>query len=249
MQTISLVYQTVFYKPLFNLLLFFAFILPGGNLGVAIILVTIVVRIILFPLTHKTTVMQRKMKEIEPKIKQIQSEHKSDREKQGQLLMAVYKEHGVNPLTSIFLLFLQIPIFIALFHAFTTDISAASPYLYSFTPFPDHINTTFLGFIDLKHPSVFLALCAAISQFVQLKLSFPPKSPATQKTASAPNPQQSMMYILPLMIFLFSSPLPFGWHIFPTLPAAAALYWTMNNLFAIVHEALVRRKAQRMIAA
>lgn len=248
MHTISLIYRTVFYSPIYNLLLFLASFLPNGDLGLAIILVTLIARLILFPLTHKTTKMQRKLKEIEPRIKQIQTEHKNDREKQGQLLMALYKEEGVNPLSSIFLLFLQFPIFIALFHAFTADLTAASPYLYSFTPLPSSINTLFLGFIDLRHASVIMALLAASTQFIQLKLSLPPTIPSQDKK-EPPNPQQSMIYILPVLVFLFSSPLPFGWHIFPTLPAAAALYWTMNNAFAIVHEALVRRKAQRIIAA
>ena len=248
MQIISLIYRTVFYKPIYNLLLFFASILPNGDLGVAIILITIIARTILFPLTHKTTTMQRKMKEIEPKVKEIQREHKNDREKQGQLLMALYREHGVNPITSIFLLFLQFPLFIALFQVFTVSFDPSSPFIYSFISFPTHINTLFLGFIDLKKPSLLLAFLAAGLQFFQLKLSLPPTTNNTSQP-STPNPQKSMIYVLPVMIFLFSAPLPFGWHIFPTLPAAAALYWTMNNLFAIVHEALVRRKAQRIIAA
>src|SRR5947208_2810209 len=103
-------YQTIFYRPILNLLVFFYNVLPFHDFGLSIILVTVLIRLVLFPMFHKSSKQQMVMQRIQPKIKKIQETHKGDTQKQNEALMALYKEHGVNPLSSLLLLFIQLPI-------------------------------------------------------------------------------------------------------------------------------------------
>ncbi len=212
--------------------------LPGGDLGFAVIFLTLLIRMIIFPLNHRMIKTQRAMKIIEPEVKRIQSEVKN-KEEQGRALMELYRKHGINPLSGIASLFVQLPLLIALFKVFQRDIMSQATIAYSFISLPTHINTIFLGFIDLTKPFVGISIIAAGSQFLQAYLATPPHQP---KKTGAPDfneiMQKQMKYVFPIMIFLISF----------KLPSAVALYWTVMNVFAIVHEAVVRRRAESLSA-
>ncbi len=228
------IYNIVFYIPLLNGLFFLTNLLPNGDLGTAVIILTVFIRLLIFPLNHKMIKTQQTMKKIEPEIKLIQKDSKN-KEEQGRALMELYRSHGINPFSGFFSLFIQLPLLIALFKVFQKDIFSQSSLAYSFILIPNSINTLFLGFIELTKTSYWLSAVAAISQFTQIKLATPTQN-KDQSSNKAPDfasiMQKQMAYMLPIMIFIFSL----------NLPSAVALYWTVMNVFAIVHEAIVRRK-------
>src|SRR5688572_7752938 len=111
----SAIWHNVFFDPVYNVLVYLIAIIPGGDVGLAIIGLTVVVKIVLIPLSIKAARTQRVMRELEPKLKEIKDKHKDNREELARLTMAAYKDGGINPFASILLLFIQLPIIIALY--------------------------------------------------------------------------------------------------------------------------------------
>ncbi len=240
----SAIFNTIFYKPLLNGLIYVIGVLPMHDIGLAIILLTIAVRIIIFPLSHKATVTQKKIKELEPKLKEIKNQYKDSKE-QAQKTMDLYKEHGVSPfsLFSFFALFLQLPIFFAMYKVFAGGMNFNHGLLYPGISIPVSISKNFLGAIDITSKSFVMAVLAGISQFIQIRLAVPPikktegeKSDFKQELAKSMNLQ--MRYFMPIFIFFIAT----------RLPAAMALYWLTMNVFSIVHESVVRKKAKSMLS-
>ena len=235
MSFFSSIYNEVLYRPLFNALVFLTALIPGHDMGIAIILLTLAVRVIIFPLTHRGLITQIKMKQLEPVINKIREEYKNT-EEQGKKMMELYKEHGVNPLSGCFLLLIQLPILIALYHLFWKGIMAGGVDLYSFVSMPRQINMNFLGLVELSSPSWVLAFLAGISQFAQMKLTNPtiPKKGTNVREEMTRALAIQSLYVFPVLIFFISI----------RFPAALPLYWTASNVFATVHEAIVRRRAR-----
>src|SRR3989344_4004423 len=145
-------FKIILYKPLFNLLVFFSFIVPGHSVGWAIILLTIVVRLVLWVPNAKSLQAPLKMRAYQDDIKRLQEQYKDNRAAQSQALMAFYKEKGINPLSGCLPILIQLPILIILYQVFMTGISNLRPDLiYSFTPHLDSINQMFLG-INMAQP-------------------------------------------------------------------------------------------------
>lgn len=230
MSYISLIYHAVFYKPLLNALVFLTGALPWNDLGFSVILLTIAIRFIMFPLTHKMIHTQRKMKEIEPELKRIQSETKN-KEEQGRAVMELYKKHGINPFSGFLNILIQFPLLFAMYRVFWQGIPFKAEDVYGFLTIPAHINVQFLSLINLSVSNIFLAVLAALSQFLQVRFAMPPKND-NQTKGGAEMMQKQMLYMFPVLIFLIGL----------KLPAAVALYWTTMNVFAIVHEAIVRNR-------
>src|SRR3990167_4115526 len=143
-------FDVILYRPIFNALVVLYNTIAFQDLGVAIILLTVLVRILLFPLFHKSTHQQMMMQKLQPKMKQIQDDHKHDKEKQAAALMGLYKEHNLNPFSWILLFIVQIPILFALFKVFRQGFSPENfGRLYSFVAVPDIANHFFLNILDL----------------------------------------------------------------------------------------------------
>lgn len=224
-------FHAVLTRPLTNILVFFYNTISFHDLGIAIILLTLFIRLILFPLFHKSTRQQLILQHIQPKIKDIQKQYKDDKPKQTEALLALYAEHGVNPFSGFLFLLLQIPILIALYRIFLNGFSPEKmAALYAFVSNPGTFNATFLGLIDLNKQSILLVALAAVLQYFQGKLMLPPRDPK-----KAPSPQEAigrnMMIIGPLMTFF----------IFYRLPSAIALYWVATSVFTIIQQLLVNR--------
>lgn len=239
----SAFFNTFFYKPLLNGLVFVLDVLPVHDIGLAIILLTIAVRVIIFPLSHKATVTQKKIKDLEPRLKEIKDKNKDSKE-QAQKIMELYKEHGISPfsLFSFFALFLQIPIFFAMYKVFAGGLTFDHNLLYPAVSLPEEISKNFLGIIDITSKSLILAALAGISQFIQIRLAIPPykkengqKSDFKSELAKSMNIQ--MRYFMPIVIFFVAT----------RLPAAMSLFWLTMNVFSIVHEYAVRKKAKSMV--
>lgn len=234
----SYLYHTFFYEPLYNGLIFLIGILPQwADFGIAIVIFTVIVKLILFPLSRKAVVSQMKMKELEPSINKIKTQYKEPAE-QSMQTMKLYREAGINPFSSIVLVFIQIPIILALYRLF---YSGGLPHidttlLYSFVHAPEVVKMKLL-FIDITKKSWELALLASVTQYFQIKYSLPatkkdPSAEPTFGTDLAHAMSTQMKYVLPVIVFFASY----------SINAGIAIYWTTSNVFAIGQELFVRRK-------
>ncbi|MFA6522397.1 MAG: YidC/Oxa1 family membrane protein insertase [Patescibacteria group bacterium] len=227
------IFTLVIYQPIYNLLVFLYDILPFGGVGLAIIILTIIIRGILFPLTYKSMKSQKDMQEIQPMIKEIQTKYKDDKEKMAQELMAVYKVHKVNPFASCLPLLIQLPVFIGLFQALRNGLGAVdATMLYSFVSNPGVIEPMFLGFMDLSVVSIPLAILAAASQYFQVKQTMarqPAKEVREKKGAMDENMaaqmSKTMLYVMPVMSLVIGV---------TSLPGGVMLYWLATTLVSIV---------------
>jgi len=191
----------------------------------------------MFPMTHKMLKTQHAMKIIEPEVKKIYAD-KKNKEDQAKALMELYKKHGINPLSGFFILLIQLPILFAMYQVFLYGLPFPAGDVYPFLKIPENINTMFLGFISLTSANIGLSALAALSQFWQAKLAIPPKTTPPAKGDMAQAMQWQMLYVFPFIIFILGF----------KLPAAVSLYWTAMNVFAIVHEARVRKKAREALS-
>lgn len=220
-------FQTIIITPLTNALVFFTSFL-WGNMGLAIIILTILVKIILYPFAKATVRNQQIMKKIQPKLDEIKKNHTNPTE-QSQKIMELYKEHNSNPLSGCLPLIIQIPLIFGLYHVFLTGLAIDPTILYSFITSPENISTSFLG-VSLTEKSLIFAVIAGISQYLQLHFS-PTTKTSTQEnsdpqTAIMQGMQKNMKYFLPILIVIFSL----------TLPAALALYWITTNIITLIQE-------------
>lgn len=232
---------TLFYQPLFNLLFGFVAILPGENLGLAIIALTILVRLLLLPSSAAATKSQRELMALQPKIDEIRSTYKDQPEEMNQRLVAVYQEHKVNPFGSCLPLLIQLPVLLVLYRVFLSGVHADHlNLLYSFVPAPTAIDTTLFG-VDLQHPNLYFGLVAGGLQFIQTwqlmqrqqqkqdqrKLPRDEKPPLKADAAkSAETLTSRMTYAMPLLtVFIALS-----------LPSALAIYWSVTTVFGILQQ-------------
>ena len=205
--------------PMVAVLNFFNSMIP--NYGVAIILLTVLVRLLFWPLTHKSTIGMRKMQEIQPLMKEIQAKYKDNPQRMQQETMHLYREHKVNPLSSCLPMLVQIPVFIALFNVLRSTVELR------YAPF--------LWISDLSEPE---ALFASWFPFGGLNV-LPILMAATMALQSALTPssgdkkqQQMMMVMMPVMMLVM----------FYNFPSALSLYWTLSQVFSIVQMWWIRKK-------
>jgi len=236
------IYNIAFYQPLYNGFAFLINIMPFHSVGAAIIVLTFTVRFVLFPFSHKSIVTQRKMKQVEPELSKIKEKFKKNKEEQARQTMALYRAHGISPFSGFLFLFLQFPVFIALFMILKNNIVFDPDMLYSFVKIPEGANTIFLGLVDISKSNYFISFLAGISQFVQIKLSMPKIQKKAQKDTSFKGQLQKSMsvqmkYIMPVFIFFIAQKFSSG----------MALYWTTSNVFAILHEIVVAKKSKNIL--
>jgi len=230
----NLIWQEVFLRPIFNLLIFFYNVIPPHDLGIAIILLTAVIKIILVPTSLKMAKSQKELAALQKEINKIKEKYKNDFQKQNEELMKLYREKGINPFASCLPLLIQMPFFIALFVVLKDIGQNHLNFYYSFITPPSQINTVFLGLIDLAKPDKFvLPLLAALSQFVysHLLANFQQGKEQGTKTVSQQMNRQ-INIIFAVMIFFLAQKFPGG------LP----LYWAANSVFSILLHLFVERR-------
>lgn len=235
-------WHNVFFDPIYNGLIFIAGHLPGADVGVAIILLTVIVKVILLPLSIKAARAQYAMRFIEPKLKEIKEKYKDDREALGRNTMAAYKEAGINPLLGIFLALIQIPVIIALYLSVYSGGGVKLPavneaLLYDFVRNPGNLSMLFLGLFDITGRSAVLAVLAGATQYVSGILTLPSIKPKTSDTPDfkedlARSMQLQMKYAMPVIILFVAY----------TVSAAVALYFVVSNLMSIIQEYIVRMR-------
>ena len=233
-------WNAILYKPLANALIFLIGIV-GGDVGIALIILTVLVKLAMFPLTQKSIKSQVSMREIEPELKKIKDQ-KLSREEESRKTMELYRLKKVNPFSGCLVLLIQFPIIIALYQVFLKGLKNLSDLsLYSFVHLPEHVNTMFLGLIDMSGKSLVLAILAGLSQFIQMQIVMPKKQnidPTVQKgfrEQLSHNMQFQMKYFMPVFVGFIA----YG------ISAAVALYWVTSNIVTIIQEILVRRKLKK----
>lgn len=228
------IFNDVLYRPIFNLAIFLYNIIPTHDFGVAIVLLTVLVRVVFMPLSIKAIKSQRALNSLGPKINELKEKYKSDSAAQSAAIMKLYKDSGVNPLAGCLPLLIQLPILIALYKVFSSGVNIQNlDALYSFIARPEVVNKMFLGFLDITVKSPVLAVIAGGLQFIQSKQQAGnmknPESGAT-KEISALNKQ--MLYFFPAFIIII------GWN----LPAGLTLYWVAATAFSIFEQIYIRRR-------
>lgn len=223
-------FTTFFYQPVFNLLIFLYTNVALRDLGIAIILMTIVIRLIFSPLSKKSIESQKALQDVQPKINELKTKYGKDKEKLGKEMMNLYKEYKINPFSSCLPLLIQLPFFIAIFHVFREDITAKSLELvYPFLNAPASVsNIGFGGILNLSEPSVILALLAGASQFWQTKMIMNVKKESNKELIKEEKKaddmsaimNKQMLYMMPVFIVFIGL----------SFPAALTLYMFTFNI-------------------
>jgi YidC/Oxa1 family membrane protein insertase len=228
-------FNLILYRPLLNSLILLYQYLPGHDFGLSVILLTVLIRLILYPLMSQSLKSQKALSGLQLKIQEIQKKYVNDKEKQAKEMIGLYQKEKINPFSGLILVFLQLPILIALYQVFWKGLRPEEMVnLYSFVAQPERVNPTFLGLVNLAEASLVLAILAGIIQFFQTKLTLPQKEKGAEKT----NPQFSdifqkqMIYFLPVFTIL----------ILLRMPAAISLYWIVTSLFSIIQQYFIFKK-------
>ena len=226
-------FTAIFYQPLLNLLVFAYNVIPGKDLGLAIIAVTILIKLILYPLSLKSIQSQKAMQELQPKIDALKLKYKDDKEAQAREMMVLYKNEKVSPFSSCLPLIIQLPFLIAIYQVFRAGLTSKSlNLLYPFVTNPGHINTLAFGFLDLSKPQWVLALVAGAAQFWQASMLTRKKPEVKSDGAKDENMMvmmnKQMMYMMPVVtVFIGLS-----------LPGGLSLYWVIMTLTMVVQQYL-----------
>lgn len=247
-------FNELVYRPIYNLLILIYNLVPLHDFGIAIVLVTILIKLLLVPLSRKQIESQRKMQEMQPKIKEIQDKYKHDKEKQSRALMEFYKENKANPfsgcLPMVFQLVFLIAIYRVLYNISKDGLMVSSIDLYPFLHNPGAINHYFLGIIDLSSivsfqawtvanvAHILLVVAAAAAQYFQTKLMMETK--AKKETAQEKEKKKKkageadfaqvmskqMLFLAPMMTLFIGF----------KFQAGLALYWLVSTLFMIAQQ-------------
>lgn len=241
---ISGLYNFLVYQPLYNGLIFLMDIIPWADAGMAVIIFTLIIKFILFPLSRKAVLTQRNIKEFEPEIRELKEKYSKDKQEQARQIFAFYKEKGINPFSSFFLILLQLPIILGLYQIFWRSglPEIQEGILYAFVKVPEFVDMVFFGLIDISMKSPILAVFVGISTFFQMKLSMPNFKPKGEPGKSfkddlARSMNIQMRYFFPVVAAVISY----------SLSGAIALYWLTSNLFTIGQELMLKRNRKKSL--
>lgn len=225
----SALFNELLYRPVFNLLIFLYNIIPGQDFGIAIIVLTILIKVVFLPLSLKMLRSQKQMSDIQPKVKEIQDQLKDDKQQQAQAIMKLYRENNVNPLSGCLPLLIQIPILLAVYKVLASGFEPSMmDLIYNFVSRPETLNPISFGFLDLSLRNPVLAVISGTFQFFQMKKS-QQKSAANSQAAMM---TKQMMYFFPLIIIVIA------WN----LPAGLVLYWTTTTIFSLFEQMYILKK-------
>lgn len=232
-------FKVILYEPFLNLLVFFYNTIPGHDLGVAIIFLTLSIKLLLLPLSLKAVKGQKELKELQPKLDLIKKKYANDKQKQTKAIMALYKENKINPFSSCLPLLIQLPILIAVFQVFRTGLTSIDLPVYSFISNPGPLNTLGFGFLALENPNIILAAFTGIMQYFQTKMlssSTPPPAIAQKEgvkdESMMTTMNKQMKFMMPVMTVIIGS----------TLPSGLMLYWLIGIIFTIVEQKIIFKR-------
>lgn len=230
-------FNTILYQPIFNLLIYFYNVVPGHDIGLAIILLTVLVKLVLLPFSLQSVRSQKALQELQPKIEELKKKYADSKEKLAQETMKLYKEQKVNPLSSCLPLLVQFPFLIAVYQAFRVGLTTTNfSLLYSFVNNPGQINHVAFGFLNMAAPSIALSILSGIAQYVQTKMLTTKKQPLKTSVARDENMlasmNKSMLYFMPVMTIIIGM----------QLPAGLTFYWFLTTVLTVVQQLFMFKK-------
>ena len=239
---LSHLFNVALYQPLYNGFIGLIAAFPWLDAGVVVILFTVLIKLVLFPLSQKSVRSQLEIKRLQPEIDDLKLKLKDNKQEQALRTMKLYKERGVNPFSGVVLALIQLPILIALYMVFYRgglDVIHTET-LYSFIKVPAQIDKMFLGLIDITTKSTVMAVLVAVGQFFQIRFTMPPKPAAKsdeKKTLSvqdelSKNMSFQMKYIMPVFMFFVAR----------SLPSLVSLYLITSSVFAVGQEIYTKKK-------
>ena len=231
------IFTVILYQPIFNLLVFFYNIIPGHDIALAIVALTAVIKLILWPFAGKSLKSQKAMQNIQPKIDELKKKYKNQKEKMTQEMMRLYKEEKVNPFSSCLPLLIQFPFLIAVFQVFRTGLinNGQLDLLYPFIGNPGFINPISFGLVDLSQKNLYLAVLAGLAQFWQAKMMMTQK-PAVKGAASKDENMMAtmnkqMVYFMPIITVVIGM----------SLPGGLMLYWLTTTFLMVLQQYFIFR--------
>ncbi len=258
------IFDLVVLQPIFNLLIGLYSIVPGGDFGVAIIIFTVIVRFMIYPLTRSMLHQSRAMQKLQPELAKIKKNANGNRQLEAMQMMELYKKNNVSPFRSIGILLIQLPIFIALYSViqiftlhrdeiakFTYDFLEGVPAIQNIIANPDSFNEKLLGVVDLVKPAIqsgrvdifliLLAIIAGITQYIMSKQTMP-KATSQKRlrdimSEAADGKEANQAEINAIVMGKMSKILPFMMVlIMISVPGALALYYAVSNIVAVVQQ-------------
>lgn len=240
---------TLFTQPILNALMWLYGVLPVADMGLAIVVFTVLIKGILWPLNGKALRSQKAMKAIQPKIKALQAEYKDRPQEQAAAMMKLYKEEQVNPFSSCLPILIQIPVLLAIFNALRLVVGGQSAdALYTFVTHPAQVDLITLGGMNLAETSLIIAVLTGVAQFVQSRMmsdihplskrqkrlmdkanGMEEAKTATQDEDMAQTMARSMMYTMPIITVIAGV----------SIASGVVLYWFISTLMAVLQQGLV----------
>lgn len=231
-------FHNVIYVPIYNALALFVSWVPFGDVGIAIILITVLVKVILFPLAVRASHTQLAMRALEPELRGLREQYKDNKQELALKTLALYRAHNVKPFASMLVVLVQLPVIFGLYWVIWVDSKTSTfdpALLYSWVSVPQVTSYVFLNLVPLGVGSVFLALLVALSQYTLSRMMMP-KAP--QKSGKqfmddlATSMHLQMRYVFPIVIGVISY----------VATAAIALYFLTSNVFGILQELVARQR-------
>ncbi|MDD4333321.1 MAG: YidC/Oxa1 family membrane protein insertase [Patescibacteria group bacterium] len=235
----SYLFTIIFYQPILNLLVWLYNIIPGHDIGIAIIVLTIIIKVILYPLSWQSIKAQKSLQDLQPKVDELKKEYANNKEEMGKAMLTLYKENKVNPFSSCLPLLIQLPFLWAVFRVFQNGLKNGSlDLVYSFISKPDVINNISLGLVDLSKPNIILAVLAGAAQFWQAKMMTTKKPPIQSTGAKDENMMavmnKQMLYMMPVLTVFIGL----------TLPGGLTLYWFITTLLTALQQLYMFKKRE-----
>ncbi|MBY0472963.1 YidC/Oxa1 family membrane protein insertase [Patescibacteria group bacterium] len=233
-------FHTLLIDPFYNTFIFLIGIMPAGDVGLAIIAVTLIIRVIFYPLFASNIRTQMGMQALQGELDEINTKYKDDAQKRGELTMDLFRKHKVRPISAFLSLLVQIPVFIALYYAFFHEglNPIATDLLYSFVHAPSVIATNFFGLVDLMaQHNIPIAVLVAVLQYLVVRYSFtrmdtPSSGKESDKQRAQKLQRQMMLYFLPTLMGVVSY----------TVPAAVGIYFIAGSVISLGQEWLIQRQ-------
>jgi len=227
--------MVIFYQPVLNLLVFLYNTVAFQDLGVAIILLTVAIRLIFWPLSRSSIKSQKALQDLQPEIEALKKKYGSDKAELSRATMELYKNNQVNPFSSCLPLLIQLPFLFAVYQVFRDGLGNKLDFVYSFISRPALINTFSFGFLDLAKPNIYLAVLAGLAQFWQAKMMVtakpPVNTPGSKDESMAAIMNKQMLYFMPaITIFIGLS-----------LPGGLTLYWFVLTLLTALQQLVTFR--------
>ena len=264
------IFDILIVQPIFNLLIGIYSLVPGGDFGVSLIIFTVLVRFLMYPLVKKQLHQTKTMRKLQPELAKIKKAAKGNKQLEGMQMLELYKKHGVSPFRSIGILLVQLPIFIALYYViqiFTMHRDQIAKFTYDFMegigPIkhlieqPDQFNEKFLGIVDLTKSAfannsidiflVLLAVVAAVTQYVMSKQTLPQNENKKRlrdimsEAAEGKQADQSEMNAIVMGKMVKILPI-FMFFIMITVPGALALYYAVSNIVAVAQQSYLLKQ-------